>query len=408
MKIKLLGGILLILGTCIGAGLLALPIATANEGFITSTLILIIVWVAMTIGAFLLLEVNLWLPENSNLISMSHATLGKKGAIVTWISYLLLLYSLLCAYIATNSDILSGLLSDIHLIIPLWLSAILIVGILGYIVFRGIYSVDIVNRGLMTTKIVIYAALILAIAPHISLPRLSTVSTKFHINTIMVIVTSFGYAIILPSLRTYYKSDIIMLRRAILIGSIIPLIFYILWIAVIHGIIPTQGSHGLLQMLSSQHATSELTHTISTTLNKTWLTSLVNIFVCICAITSFLGVSLALSDFLSDGFNFPKSGSKGLLIFTATFLPPLIITTLAPGAFITALSYAGIFVIIILVLLPALMAWNGRYRLKLDKNNTYQAQINKPILLMVILFGIALIGWSVLHDLLTRILHLYS
>ena len=47
---------------------------------------------------------------------------------------------------------------------------------------------------------------------------------------IMVIINSFGYAIILPSLRSYFKSDVRMLRRAILIGSAIP--HYILWIAV--------------------------------------------------------------------------------------------------------------------------------------------------------------------------------
>ena len=179
ITMKLFGGILLILGTCIGAGLLALPISTAPAGFATSALLLLSLWIAMTAGAFLLLEVNLWLPENSNLISMARKTLGKSGAIITWISYLLLLYALLCAYISTNSDILSSLLSQVHLQIPLWVSAIIIVAVLGYIVFRGISSVDIVNRGLMTTKIIIYAALILAIAPHISLPRLTTVSSKY-------------------------------------------------------------------------------------------------------------------------------------------------------------------------------------------------------------------------------------
>ncbi len=391
MNTKLFGGILLILGTCIGAGLLALPIATASEGFISSVIILVAVWLAMTLGAFLLLEVNLWLPENSNLISMSRATLGKKGAAITWFSYLLLLYALMCAYIATNSDILGGLLSDIHFAIPSWLTAVIIVVVFGYIVFRGIYSVDIVNRGLMTSKIIIFAILIIVIAPHISLPRLHTGVAKIHLSTIMVVITSFGYAIILPSLRTYYKSDVKMLRRAILIGSLIPLVFYILWIAVIHGLLPIDR---LLNLLTSKHATSDLTRAISSTINKTWITTITNIFVSICAVTSFLGVSLALSDFLSDGLNLPKKGYQGLLIFIATFIPPLIIIMLAPGVFIQALAYAGIFCIIILMLLPAMMVWRGRYRLNLGKAATYTARINKPALLAVIVFGSILIGWS--------------
>ncbi len=394
MNTKLFGGILLILGTCIGAGLLALPISTAPEGFITSVVILVAVWMAMTIGAFLILEVNLWFPEKSNLISMSRATLGKRGAAITWLSYLLLLYALMCAYIATNSDILGGLLADIHITMPPWLSAILIVAVFGYIVFRGIYSVDIVNRGLMSSKIIIFAILILVIAPHISLPRLNTGQLKVHLTTIMVVITSFGYAIIIPSLRSYYKSDVKMLRRAILIGSLIPLVFYILWIAVIHGLIPIHGKNGLLSLLTSQHATSDLTRTISATINKTWITTLTNIFVSICAVTSFLGVSLALSDFLSDGLNLPKTGYKALLIFVATFIPPLIIIMLAPGAFIEALAYAGVFCIVVLMLLPAMMAWNGRYRLNLGNKAIYKARINKLALFGVIVFGAVLMGWS--------------
>jgi len=95
MDFKLLGSILLIVGTSIGAGMLALPIATAQLGFFGSLILLLICWFVMTAGALLLLEVNLWLPQNSNLISMAKATIGPIGQIVAWITYLLLLYYLL-------------------------------------------------------------------------------------------------------------------------------------------------------------------------------------------------------------------------------------------------------------------------------------------------------------------------
>ena len=69
MNSKLLGGVLLIVGTTIGAGMLALPVATAQLGFWTSVGMLIGCWGIMTLCAFLFLEVNLWLPPNTNLIS---------------------------------------------------------------------------------------------------------------------------------------------------------------------------------------------------------------------------------------------------------------------------------------------------------------------------------------------------
>src|SRR5690349_15788542 len=100
MNSKLIGSILLIVGTCIGAGMLALPIATAKLGFIGSIILLVAVWMVMTVGAFYILEVNLWMPQNSNLITMSRATIGPIGQIISWINFLLMLYCLLCAYIA--------------------------------------------------------------------------------------------------------------------------------------------------------------------------------------------------------------------------------------------------------------------------------------------------------------------
>ena len=74
---KLLGGILLIVGTAIGGGMLALPIATAEAGFTNSLILLFLCWFIMTVSAFLVLEVNLWLPANTNIISMSRILLGR-------------------------------------------------------------------------------------------------------------------------------------------------------------------------------------------------------------------------------------------------------------------------------------------------------------------------------------------
>src|SRR5579862_2363513 len=106
MNSKLIGGILLVTGTTIGAGMLALPIATAQLGFWGSLVLLIVGWAIMVSSAFLFLEVNLWLPANTNFISMAGATLGKGGQIITWLVYLMLMYSILSAYMDGGGDLL--------------------------------------------------------------------------------------------------------------------------------------------------------------------------------------------------------------------------------------------------------------------------------------------------------------
>lgn len=391
MNLKVIGGILMILGTSIGAGMLALPVASAPAGFVSSAVLLILCWLGMTIGAFLILEVVLWLPEDTNLISMVKLTLGKPGQIIAWLSYLMLLYTLLCAYISGNSDVLQNILQALHLHVPRWLSTILAVVLLGSIVYRGVCSVDIVNRALMTGKILIYLLLVLAIAPHINPMQLIVHHSKITLMTVMVMITSFGFAIIVPSLRTYFKSDVKQLKTVIFIGSLIPLIFYIVWVMIVQGVLPLNI---LKQLAVSAHTTTGLATNLAIVVHNAWMGSLIYVFTSICALTSFLGVSLCLFDFLADGLQLSKRGLHGIVVSAITFVPPMLVILSVPGAFIHALSYAGIFVIIILMLFPAIMAWSGRYWKKIEIGK-YRLWGGKYLLAIEILASMLLIIWNI-------------
>ena len=94
-----LGGILLVIGTTIGAGIIGLPVKTGMIGFFPSLFVFIACWLLMLTTAYFFLDVNCSIEGESNLISMAHKTLGRWGEVVSWITYLLLLYSLIAAYI---------------------------------------------------------------------------------------------------------------------------------------------------------------------------------------------------------------------------------------------------------------------------------------------------------------------
>ena len=391
MDFKLVGSILLIIGTSIGAGMLALPIATAQLGFMGSIVLLFFCWFVMTAGALLLLEVNLWLPQNSNLISMAKATIGPIGQIISWITYLLLLYSLLCAYIAGGSDLFHNLLLASGFDIPVWASAIVFTIVFGAIVYLGIRSVDYVNRGLMFVKFGAYILLVILLIPFISAAKLAAGEIKniTSVTAITVTITSFGYAAIVPSLRVYFAGDIHKLKKAIFIGSIIPLFCYVAWDMAIMGVLPLEGEHGLISILQSKSSTSDLVNTLNQTADSTSVNFFVKLFTSICVLTSFLGVALCLTDFLADGFQMEKKGGNKVFIQVATLLPPLVIVLFFPNAFITALEYAGIYCVILLILLPAWMAWKGRYHRHIAKG--YKVHGGKPLLAFLILFSLVMI-----------------
>lgn len=395
MDNKLIGGILVIIGTSIGGAMLALPVSTAPGGFFGSTILLFLCWALMTFSALLILEVNLWLPPEANIVSMAKATLGISGETIAWFSELLLLYALVAAYIASGSDVLTSLISLIGFKIPPWFSSILFTVIMGTIVYQGIRSVDYVNRGLMFVKLLAYAILVIAIFPHVNLPRLLEGEPLALKTAVTVAITSYGFATIVPSLRAYFNSDAKKLRIAIIIGSLVPLVCYIFWEMTILGTLPRTGENGLFAMLSSGHSTSDLTRSLSITLNKESITNFSRLFTSICVATSFLGVSLGLSDFLADGFKLIKEGKEKALIYLITFSPPLVVVLFYPTAFIAALNYAGIFCVVLLAFLPALMAWYGRYRCNFK--GTYQVAGGKPALIIAMTSAIGIIILDVIN-----------
>lgn len=357
---KLIGGILLIVGTSVGGGMLALPVATAAAGITNSIMVLICCWLIMTAGALLILEVNLRLPAGSNMVSMAKSTLGVPGQIIAWITYLFLLYTLLAAYISGGSDVFDGLLQKVHIHLPGWLTSMLFTLLFSLIIYGGIRAVDYVNRGLMLGKLGVYVLLVLLISPHIQLHVLQGGSLPAIAGSLMILVTSFGFASIVPSLREYFKEDINTLRKVIIFGSLIPLVCYIVWETVIMGVIQREGPYGLMALMHSNHATSGLTEALSEAIHSQWLTAFFGFFTSICMITAFLGVSLGLFDFLADGLKLKKEGAQGKLTLLLTFMPPLIVVLMKPGIYLQALSYAGICCIILLLLLPTMMAWQGR------------------------------------------------
>lgn len=399
MNSKLFGGILLVTGTTIGAGMLALPIATAELGFWGSLVLLIAGWAVMTACAFLFLEVNLWLPEKSNLISMAGVTLGRLGQGVAWVFYLLLLYSILSAYIAGGGDLFHYILMTSGIALPLPVASILFTCVFGVIVYLGIRAVDYFNRGLMFGKLGALILLILLILPFVSSDKLA--GGEFtHImapSGMMVTAVAFGSLMIIPSLRSYFGNDIKSLRKAIFWGTFIPLICYIAWDMVILGVIPLEGSPSLMQITHSSSSNSDLVAALTTLLNKPAITLLTKFFTSICMATSFLSISLSLSDFLSDGLQVKKEGKGNFIVIGSTFVPPLLVVLFYPDAFLRALNYAGICCLVLMILLPPLMAWRGRYHRELALTHGYQAQVGggKALLVFLVVLASIMIGFGI-------------
>src|SRR3990167_3888929 len=108
---RILGGIFLVAGTSVGAGMLALPVVTAAGGFFPALLLYVLCFGFMTSTGLLILEVCLEMPPDTNLVTMASTYLGRFGKVSAWVLYLFLFYCLTVAYLSGGGALLRGWIS---------------------------------------------------------------------------------------------------------------------------------------------------------------------------------------------------------------------------------------------------------------------------------------------------------
>ncbi len=384
---NLLGGILLISGTTLGAGMLGFPTITAFGGFFPSLLIFLVIWLLMLASSFLFLDVNLSFTGPVNMITMAERTLGTWGRVVSWIVYLLLLYSLTAVYISGCTPLIIQFVKWVTgYTLPDWLSPFSLPILFAGFIYFGTRGVDLVNRLLMIGLVLSYVLLIFFVPAEVQPKLLTHFDMPASILAVPVVITAFGYHIIIPSLAVYMKRDIVAMRKAIIIGSLISIAVYLIWQVLILGTVP-------IPLLADAYKEGvAATEPLAQVVRNPAISLAAKLFSFFAIVTSFVGVTLSLSDFLTDGFKIRPTGQGRLLALVLTFIPPLFFVFTYKRGFYLALQYAGAFVAILLVFLPAAMA------LKLKKPHFYTTGKAKLWLTFIILIAIGVVVLDIMQE----------
>lgn len=388
---KIAGGILLVAGTQIGAGMLALPITTGVTGLWCALIVFLCCFAFMLTSLFYVMEASLMTDkEDANLISMVRERLGMSGVAIAYFSFLLLLYAVAAAYLSGGGSLITDLLNVLtktH--VKEDVGIFLFLCIFGFIVVFGMKGVDRINRLCVIGLILTFLGLLLFVTPHVRFATVKEGNTRYIWTTIPIVILSFTSHIVVPSLRTYFHGDVKKLKSVFLIGSVIPLIFYVVWECMIIGLLPhTEGPYSLEAIARGARPVSGLTTALRQLVHVAWIPLLVGLFSFFALVTSFFGVSLSLYDFLADGLNIRKHFKGQLLLIVMMFTPPMLFALFYPKGFTVALGYGGVFIAILYGILPVLMVWQGRYVAK--KRPAFRVIGGKPLMVAMI-FGALLI-----------------
>ena len=379
---KTVGSTLLVAGTMIGAGMLAMPLTSAGIGFGFTLVLLLGLWALLTFSALLFVELYQTAESDAGIGTLAEQYFGKAGRIIATAVLIIFLYALIAAYISGGGSLLKDLLPESF---GDKVSILLFTVIFGSFIVIGTHSVDKINRVLFFVMLAAFAVVLSLMLPEIKFDNLmaTPIDNALIISASPVFFTAFGFHGSIPSLNKYLDGNVKALRISILAGSAITLCAYILWQMSTHGLL-TQNE--FLQILKEDATLNGLVKATLAITGSNMIAGAVKLFSTLALVTSFLGVGLGLleciEDLLKRSFNISAGRiSLGLM----TFIPPLVFALFYPEGFILALGYAGQMFAFYAVVLPVSLVWKAR---RTHDNLPYKVWGGNLTLIIVLVLGV--------------------
>jgi len=361
MSIRLLQSIFLIVGTAIGAGILALPISTVSCGFWGSVLGLTITWLFMTVAAFNMIKARLCFEADVDLSTMTTQLLGKWANVIVEFCYLALLMALVSMYITVGSAWVMELLGlYTGLEISAQTAQVGFTFVIASVIYSGLGNLANINQFITAAKLFFLVMIIVISVPEVQEVKLESYNLMEIPATFSMLLTTFGFSIVLPSLVGYLNNDKKKLYGALLTGSIVILLAYLAWQLIAFGVIGADGD-GLAKIALSQDKGTEVINTLTNLVQDPSFKTYGFGIMLTAVLTSFLGVGHCLFSYLKDSFPIANPTRKSLLAIILGFVTPVMIINLYPSGISSILSFAGIFVAAILGILPTAMVLSKEY-----------------------------------------------
>ncbi|MCG2855088.1 tryptophan permease [Klebsiella grimontii] len=384
---SLIGGAMIIGGTIIGAGMFSLPVVMSGAWFFWSLLALIFTWFCMLHSGLMILEANLNYHIGASFDTITKDLLGNGWNIINGLTVAFVLYILTYAYISASGSVIQHTFAQMDLAVPARLGGLAFALVVAFIVWLSTKAVSRMTTIVLGAKILTFfmtfGGLMWHVEPAILFNRAETNASylPYVVMTLPFCLASFGYHGNVPSLMKYYGKDPLTIRRCLLLGTLMALVLYIIWLVGTMGNIPRPA---FIAIAEKGGNIDVLVQTLSGLLNSSTLDLLLTVFSNFAVASSFLGVTLGLFDYLADLFKFDDSRLGRFKTALVTFLPPIAGGLLWPNGFIYAIGFAGLAATVWAAIVPALLARASRRRFG---SPNYRVWGGNAMIILILCFG---------------------
>jgi tyrosine-specific transport protein len=234
MSKKFLATMFTLSGTIIGAGILGLPYVFAKSGFLTGLFWIVVLGAVMMFTNLALGEVTLRTRGVHQLAGYAEKYLGKWAKRIMFFAMLFGIYSALLAYLIGEGESLSRLLPGNINPLILGFAFWVVMTLLLHEGMKGLKKVE--TYGVIAI-IGIVVGIFFWFLPRIAVPNLMASDlTNFALPVGVVMFALLGFTSI-PELRREIRGEEKKLKLAIILGTLIPIILYILFSAVFVGVL---------------------------------------------------------------------------------------------------------------------------------------------------------------------------
>lgn len=387
---KYITSILLVAGTCIGGGTIALPMVLAKLGIIPSIIIMLLTWLVTYYTSLVSVELNLQSERGLSLGQLGRVFSGKIAAAVGEISVKLLSYALLAVFIYGGASAVQKLLevylhcSVSNFAVETWITVSTVILLL--------FPLEIISK-INNIAFIVFAAIFLILIGTITgfidyknMPWMVEPSSYNIASVMSVVFTSFGYQVIFHTLRDYCGKNVKMQQRIFFYGSLIPAVVYILWTSCSLSTIFASNPQFFAQMVAGKVDVGDLVLELSAISGCTYFRILIWWMSIFAIFTSILGVGIGLAESVNISLGKTSLSSWGRKIVAAiiTVIPAYIIAAVVPNAFIKILGFAGAILVVIAVWLPVYLFLNANLKTQ------YTAALKKWPLILCTIIGLAI------------------
>ncbi len=311
----------LLVGTAIGAGIFGLPYVISQSGYVVGIVYILGLGIVGTIVNLAFGEVVLSTNGTHQFPKYVEKYLGQRWKVTALIITFLGFYGALIAYTIEIGNLLFAIFS------PYWGGVSLQYAMAFYLImsgalFIGLRAVADLEKIMVIGILVLIALLAIIGIPHINTDHLLTFSPTAIFLPYGIVLFAIGAASAVPDMKNVLKEHPEKLRKAIIIGSLLPIGIYLLFVTIVVGITGPATTESAVLGLGERLGSATLLFGA--------------IFGIIAMATSFLSLGLVLKEIFMYDFKQPL-----FLSWLYVVIPPAIVVILGLVSFIQILGISG-------------------------------------------------------------------